>query len=164
MECPTFESKQPDNSCAGKLFYRLIIPGQLPDFNRAIERAKAGNVAKRSGSGKRIFANPYQDWKKKVDEGICWQIKDQLRGVKLNTRCAFVFKWYDKDRMRDPDNIAFATKFIFDAMQIAGVLVNDGWKQTAGGFMHLFGVDQVKPRVEIFILPGGMFEFNEYDF
>lgn len=39
------------------------------------------------------------------------------------------FMWYRKDSKTDPDNIAFAKKFILDGLILAGVLINDGWKQ-----------------------------------
>lgn len=39
------------------------------------------------------------------------------------------FKWYCTDMRRNPDNIAFAKKFIIDGMVAAGYIENDGWKQ-----------------------------------
>lgn len=42
------------------------------------------------------------------------------------------FTWYCKDMRRNPDNIAFAKKFIIDGMVAAGFIENDGWKQIAG--------------------------------
>lgn len=129
--------------------YRFVIPGVLPDFNAAITKAKSGNVRK---GGK--FANPYQDWKKVIDESIAWQAKDQLRGVKITGNCAFVLFWYAPDRMKDPDNIGHAIKYILDGLQKAGVLPGDGWKNASGGTLHLFGIDAAKPRVEVLILEG----------
>ena len=41
------------------------------------------------------------------------------------------FIWYCKDQRRNPDNIAFAKKFIIDGMVAAGFIQNDGWKQIA---------------------------------
>ncbi len=42
------------------------------------------------------------------------------------------FTWYCTDMRRNPDNIAFAKKFIIDGMVAAGYIENDGWKQIAG--------------------------------
>lgn len=39
------------------------------------------------------------------------------------------FKWHCTDMRRNPDNIAFAKKFIIDGMVKAGFIENDGWKQ-----------------------------------
>lgn len=41
------------------------------------------------------------------------------------------FIWYCQDMRRNPDNIAFAKKFIIDGMVKAGFIENDGWKQIA---------------------------------
>jgi len=58
------------------------------------------------------------------------------------------FTWYEENRRRDKDNIAFAKKFIFDGLVKAGVLKGDGWDYVAG-FSDDFKVDKHKPRVEI---------------
>lgn len=136
--------------------HRLILYGVLPDFNTAITKAKSGNVRGKKGG----FANPYQHWKASVDEGIAWQAKDQLRGVKITARCAVVFRWYAPDQMKDPDNIAHAVKYILDGLQQAGTLTNDGWKQVGGGFLHQFAIDKQTPRVEVYLLEGETFEFE----
>lgn len=41
------------------------------------------------------------------------------------------FHWHCVDMRRNPDNIAFAKKFIIDGMVAAGYIENDGWKQVA---------------------------------
>lgn len=40
--------------------------------------------------------------------------------------------WKEPNRKRDPDNIAGAKKYIMDALQEAGIIRNDGWKEVAG--------------------------------
>ena len=60
----------------------------------------------------------------------------------------FKFTWYRKNRRTDPDNIAFAKKFLLDAMEEVGIIDNDGWKNVAG-FIDDFFVDKSNPRVEI---------------
>lgn len=42
------------------------------------------------------------------------------------------FTWYEKTKRRDKDNVAFAKKFILDAMQKAGILANDNNAYVAG--------------------------------
>ena len=66
-------------------------------------------------------------------------------------KSVFKFTWYRKNRRTDPDNIAFAKKFIIDAMQKVGIINNDGWNQIAG-FIDYFEVDKDNPRVEIELL------------
>lgn len=41
------------------------------------------------------------------------------------------FAWYRKDERTDPDNIAFAAKFILDGFVQAGVLRGDTWKDVS---------------------------------
>lgn len=130
---------------------QFTIEGTLPDLNNALEKAKIGNL--RGKAGDKVFANPYQTWKKKVEAKVQLQIQAQLAGVSIGERCGFLFRWFAPNRMKDPDNIAFAKKFILDAMQAAGVLPRDSWRYVGGGFADLFEVDASRPRVEVTIYP-----------
>jgi Holliday junction resolvase RusA-like endonuclease len=58
------------------------------------------------------------------------------------------FHWYREDRRTDPDNIAFASKFILDGMVKAGVLKDDGMHEIRS-ITHLFTVNKACPGVEI---------------
>ena len=52
------------------------------------------------------------------------------------------FIWHEKNKRRDKDNVAFAKKFIFDAMQRAGKLVNDNNDYIIGfSDDFIYGVD-----------------------
>jgi len=51
---------------------------------------------------------------------------------------------------QDPDNIAFAKKFILDGFQKGGLIAGDGWKQVTS-FSDSFSVDPGTPRVEVTI-------------
>ena len=44
------------------------------------------------------------------------------------------FEWHEKTKKRDYDNIAFAKKFILDALVKNGVLVDDSRKYVKGGY------------------------------
>lgn len=61
-----------------------------------------------------------------------------------------VFRWIEKNKQRDKDNIAFAKKFILDSMQEWGIIPNDGWDQILG-FVDEFYVDKKNPRVEVLL-------------
>ena len=59
--------------------------------------------------------------------------------------------WYAANKRRDPDNLASNKKFLIDALVKAGVLRNDGWEETSGGFEDNFYIDKLNPRIEISI-------------
>lgn len=75
------------------------------------------------------------------------ELKSQWDGTPV-PKSVFKFTWYRTSKRSDPDNIIFAKKFILDAMQIVGIIENDGWKQVAG-FVDRWEVDKDNPRVEI---------------
>ncbi|GHU57537.1 hypothetical protein AGMMS49975_23280 [Clostridia bacterium] len=66
----------------------------------------------------------------------------------LKTPVTLDYLWVEKNRKRDKDNIAFAHKFIQDALVKSGKLINDGWAGVAG-FSHRFTLDKKYPRVEV---------------
>lgn len=77
--------------------------------------------------------------KKQETTAVYYQCKEQdlttfKKPVKLN------FHWYMKNSRKDPDNIAFAKKFVLDGMVQAGVLINDNIKYVKG-FTDEFIVD-----------------------
>lgn len=64
--------------------------------------------------------------KKKCTE----QVKEQCLAQKIqpvNGKVDLLFEWHSSTR-HDPDNVAFAKKFILDGLQAAGVLENDNRK------------------------------------
>ena len=63
----------------------------------------------------------------------------------------FTFRWFEKDKRRDPDNISAGQKYIFDGLVNAGILANDGWSQVLG-IEHGYFVDKKYPRVEVEIM------------
>ena len=56
--------------------------------------------------------------------------------------------WYVPNRRKDPDNIAFAKKYILDGMQQSELIRNDGFKEIAG-WTERFHIDKDNPRVVI---------------
>lgn len=64
--------------------------------------------------------------KKKCTE----QVKEQCLSQKIQPvigKVDLLFEWHSSTR-HDPDNVAFAKKFILDGLQLAGVLENDNRK------------------------------------
>lgn len=72
-------------------------------------------------------------------------VRDECYPVRI------AFHWRVKDRMQDPDNIAFARKFILDGMQLGRVIAGDGYKFLSGGFEDHFSVDAKNPGVTVII-------------
>jgi len=84
----------------------------------------------------------------KLKKGETDRVVHGLWSVKpLEGRYDVSFTWFCKDKRQDPDNIAFAKKFILDGFVKAGVLKNDGWKQIRS-FKDTFMVDK-NERVEV---------------
>ena len=113
--------------------HTLTIPGTLPGLNEYIS-AERTNKYKAAAM------------KKNAEELIGLYARSQLRGVLFTGPVTMRYTWYEKDRRRDKDNIAFARKFIQDALVKAGVLQGDGW-QHIEGFTDTFAVDPSNPRI-----------------
>ena len=60
------------------------------------------------------------------------------------------YKWYEPNKKRDLDNVAFAKKFIQDALVDMNVLQSDDWRHIKG-FNDEFFIDKENPRVEVVI-------------
>lgn len=125
--------------------YTFTHRGELLSLNKAL------GLATSPGKGHLMINSR----KKKMEQAVAWSIKRQLPGVTIDGPFATVFTWYAKNRRQDPDNIASAVKYLFDAAQDCGLLANDSWKYTAGGFMHRFRVSpDKKERVTITFMIG----------
>lgn len=61
--------------------------------------------------------------------------RHQFRRVRVH------IKWIEKNRRRDPDNIAAGKKFIMDALVDHGVLQGDGWQHVVS-YSDSFDVDK----------------------
>lgn len=118
--------------------YRVFIPGRLPGENEIITAAK-------SGRGK---SNAYTRMKKKYQDRIELMIREA--GVPYLGAVFVNIVYVEQNRMRDKDNIDAAKKFVFDAMQSAGVIHNDGWKEIVG-WRSRFTVDRNTPGVYLTI-------------
>ena len=110
---------------------KLVIPGELPDLNTIIDKAKSNKFA-------------YARLKRDNTDAVAWTAKSLPKAKRLYLKIT----WYCKDQKKDPDNIAAAVKFIWDGLKESGMIPNDGWKQN-GGWENHFEVDKHNPRVEI---------------
>lgn len=117
--------------------YKLIIPGRLPGLNEYVsaERANRYKGAKLKSRSERIISD---------------EIAMQLKGIQIKNPVEMHYLWIERDMRRDRDNVAFAKKFVQDALVGARVLANDDCKHVVG-FSDRFGVDKDNPRIEITI-------------
>lgn len=67
--------------------------------------------------------------KREAEELIMWQAAGMTR---IEAPVIITFIWLEETMKRDPDNVAFAKKFILDALQKAGKLENDNCKFVRG--------------------------------
>lgn len=89
--------------------------------------------------------------KNQAENIIAWSIKASKDKKQFDKPVAVRFVWVESNRKRDKDNIAFAKKFIFDALVDCKILKGDGW-EFVDSFSDDFRVDSKNPRVEIEII------------
>jgi hypothetical protein len=120
------------------MMVEFFIPGEFTTLNQHIDaanahRAQAAKI-KRDETARVRFAAaevpPIQDYP--VDLHLVW---------------------YRENRKSDPDNIAFAIKYILDGLQDAGVMVQDTWN-CVRSITHEFRIDKDAPGVAVTISKG----------
>ena len=97
-------------------YHKIFIPHRFPCRNQQEAAARSNRFAAAS-------------MKKKYTEiARVYFAKYGVQNIGLSE---FTFTWIEPNRKKDPDNISGGVKFIFDGMQKAGFLKNDGWKNVA---------------------------------
>lgn len=119
---------------------KFVIQGRLWGLNEHVNACK-------SKYGKHTSAQ----YKRETEELIGWYIKKYLGNWYTDKMVYLKYKWVEPNTKRDLDNIAFAKKFIQDALVKQGVIPNDGWKNILG-FTDSFAVDKDNPRIEVEII------------
>lgn len=115
---------------------KLIINGKLPNLNEYTLACRTNRYM-----GAKL--------KQQAEQVILIAIKQQkLQPVKQPVQLAYT--WIEPNKRRDKDNIAFAQKFVQDALVKAGILKNDSWNYIIG-FSHNFKIDKDKARIEVTI-------------
>lgn len=117
--------------------HKLIIPGTLPGLNEYI-------------SAERTNKHKAAALKRQTERPISRMAATQLKGLRLSRPVIMRYLWVEPNRRRDKDNIAFAKKFVQDALVSSGILQDDGWRQIEH-FTDDFQVDAKNPRVEVVI-------------
>ncbi len=131
------------------MIQKLYLPS-LPGLNQMLDAAR---ISRKIRSGRKIFRiAKHDDDKKKIEAGIVAAIKTQ--DITPVDAAHLVYIHIEKNRRRDPSNVrAGAEKYVWDALQAAGILVNDGWKQDLGT-EHEFYVNPVDPCLIVIIISG----------
>ena len=113
---------------------KFIVEGRLPGLNEYTAACR---------SNKFLGAKMKKEAETQTAEGI---IISGIGAAQPPVRVHFT--WYEKDERRDPDNVASAKKFIFDAMVRRGVIPNDS-RKFVRGFTDEFRTDKKRPRIEV---------------
>ena len=86
-----------------------------------------------------------KDGEKKVAECIA----QQLPSVRIDSPVDITFTWTEKDRRRDPDNIAaFGTKVILDALVEAQVLPDDSQRYVME-LHNYYSIEKDNPNIRV---------------
>lgn len=115
----------------------FVIPGILPQLNDVV-RASKGHW------------NNYAKEKKKTEDAIILYLRQQ-KIAPMDPPVWFHFSWISKDYKVDPDNMAFAKKYIIDALVRAKIIPKDGRDTVAGWIDDFPDKDPKNPRVEVVI-------------
>lgn len=92
--------------------YVFEIPGVLPTLNEYMNCERANRFAAA-----------------KLKKSVQARIRECLvRAPEFKGAVTVEISWYRPDMRSDKDNVAFAKKFILDALQEAGVIRKDSWK------------------------------------
>jgi Holliday junction resolvase RusA-like endonuclease len=111
---------------------KLTILGKLPTANEYI----AANNRNRYISAK-------------LKQEATHLVARQCKGVKpIKGLCDYTFTWHVPNKRSDPDNISFGQKFIFDGLQLAGVIENDSMKFVSS-ICHFFVIGEPAVEIEI---------------
>lgn len=113
--------------------YTIVIKGQLTDLNTFIETERKNRY-----EGARM--------KKENTEYVMWQTKglEKINHYPLHIHIT----WYTRNLKIDPDNIAFAKKFILDGLVKNGIIKDDS-RKFISGFSDAYEVDSINPRIKV---------------
>ena len=119
-----------------KRVLQINIQDRLPGLNEYIAACRTNHHAGAS-------------FKERDQNRVAWWIRKQLKGYRVEGPVFMVYRWYEKDRRRDLDNISsYGRKIIQDALVQCKILPDDGWRYITG-FKDEFFVDRKYPRIEV---------------
>lgn len=92
--------------------YKFIIHRRLPSLNDYIHKINRNRYA----------GNKF---KQDIQSYICWEIKTQLDGVRIDKPVIIYITYVEENKRRDVDNVYSAVKYIQDALVQMKVINND---------------------------------------
>lgn len=111
---------------------KIEIEGSLPTLNQYVNAERTN----------RFIAAKI---KKTATERVAYRVRG---AEKITTLADFTFTWYVPNKRSDPDNIAFAAKFVMDGLVQAEVLPNDSMRYVRS-ICHFYEIGTPKVVVEI---------------
>ncbi len=124
--------------------FNFFVSGPLPGMNEIIKASKS-----RYG-GSFGYSLMKRKWTNIVKDSIALH----SNGKPPEFNCVkVVFKWIEKNKRRDPDNIAAGRKFVLDGAVKAGLIPNDTWKHVHS-WDDYFLVDSKQPGVWVSVVDG----------
>lgn len=121
------------------MIYEFVIPGTLPTLNEYSNKERTN----------RFSANEVKKDAQKYVKVYIPSDAPHFTG-KVTVR----FRWVRPDMRCDKDNVAFAKKFILDALQEVGVIARDSWKLCTPYDIG-FACEPKNPRIEVSISDEG---------
>lgn len=118
----------------------FTIPGRLPGLNEYTRANRSHAVI-----GARM--------KREAEAEVMWAATD-AKLDRITVPVEVRIDWYEETTRRDLDNIAFAVKFILDALVKHGTLRDDN-RSCVTGIAHRVFVDRENPRIEVALVPVG---------
>ena len=111
----------------------FLIPRKLPSLNEYI------NACRRNAYAGATFKKNVEN---KIIDDIRVAVNDNsVRPIGEKTVILNI-DFYEKTKKRDADNIQSATKYILDAMQKAGILINDSRKYVKQIYHNIYDSDR----------------------
>lgn len=117
------------------MIYKLEIPGTLPTLNEYVNKERTNRFA---------AAKIKKDTQEYIRSFI------PFGSPQFNGAVVVSFRWVRPDMRSDKDNVAFAKKFILDALQEAEIIEKDSWKLCTPYDIG-FAVNKQNPRTIVTI-------------
>ena len=116
--------------------YKFEIHQRLPSLNDYIHKINRN----------RYVGNKF---KQDIQESICWEIKAQLKELKIDKPIVLYITWIEENKRRDIDNVYSAVKYIQDALVEMQVIKNDSAKNVVDVKHKIEYADKSKVIVEL---------------
>lgn len=116
-------------------FYAFEIPGTLPQLNDYIRVERANRYA-----AAKLKRRAHEQVIAALGDAPCFEGPVYVS-----------FQWHRPNKRTDKDNVAFAKKFVLDALQEAGVIESDKWAMCTP-LDSEFRIDRENPRTVVSII------------